>query len=209
MHIISTLSFFSIQTYSPYFSFLLYFSLSSLFFFITGDFFSNSRVSLTKLQTRISLTSIVHHPFKHLSKASGHPQFTSRTKILSIGLVPELVLRLGWCSFSIEVCIYGIVMWRYIFALEEASRDVLSTLKDKALKTIYALLKSKSEQERRDPENKAASNADYLLSKLLSDHPNMKVNFLSQVRLSHYGDGAKVAKRLVEVYFALFKLLIS
>ncbi|KAJ0928459.1 hypothetical protein HanRHA438_Chr04g0194291 [Helianthus annuus] len=210
MHIISTLSFFSIQTYSPYFSFLLYFSLSSLFFFITGDFFSNSRVSLTKLQTRISLTSIVHHPFKHLSKASGHPQFTSRTKILSIGLVPELVLRLGAVlvlksAFMALLCGYE----RYIFALEEASRDVLSTLKDKALKTIYALLKSKSEQERRDPENKAASNADYLLSKLLSDHPNMKVNFLSQVRLSHYGDGAKVAKRLVEVYFALFKLLIS
>ncbi|KAF5811712.1 hypothetical protein HanXRQr2_Chr04g0184591 [Helianthus annuus] len=107
--------------------------------------------------------SYIH--LEHLSKASGHPQFTSRTKILSIGLVPELVLRLGWCSFSIEVCIYGIVMWklytrfrltdfsivryeRYIFALEEASRDVLSTLKDKALKTIYALLKSKSEQER-------------------------------------------------------------
>ncbi|KAJ0797651.1 hypothetical protein HanPI659440_Chr04g0176231 [Helianthus annuus] len=227
--------------------------------------------------------SYIH--LEHLSKASGHPQFTSRTEILSIGLVPELVLRLGWCSFSIEVCICGIVIFgrhknfnllsgtlyrvywfflvfywffylvfywffylvledirtstseltqyvyiissivfecryeRYIFALEEASRDVLSTLKDKALKTIYALLKSKSEQERRllsalmnklgDPENKAASNAYYLLSKLLSDHPNMKVNFLSQVRLSHYGDGAKVAKRLVEVYFALFKLLIS
>ncbi|KAI3711943.1 hypothetical protein L1987_70492 [Smallanthus sonchifolius] len=132
---------------------------------------------------------------------------------------------------------------RYIFALEEASKDVLATLKDKSLKTIYALLRSKSEQERRllsalvnklgDPENKAASNADFLLSKLLSDHPNMKavvidevdnflfrphlvmrakyhaVNFLSQVRLSHSGDGAKVAKRLVEVYFALFKLLIS
>ncbi|KAI3716394.1 hypothetical protein L6452_23714 [Arctium lappa] len=132
---------------------------------------------------------------------------------------------------------------RYIFALEEASRDVLATLKDKALKTIYALLRSKSEQERRllsalvnklgDPENKAASNADYLLSKLLSDHPNMKavvvdevdnflfrphlvlrakyhgVNFLSQIRLSHVGDGPKVAKRLVDVYFALFKVLIS
>ncbi|KAI3524915.1 hypothetical protein L1887_03584 [Cichorium endivia] len=132
---------------------------------------------------------------------------------------------------------------RYIFALEEASRDVLATLKDKALKTIYALLRSKSEQERRllsalvnklgDPENKAASNADYLLSKLLSDHPNMKavvvdevdnflfrphlvlrakyhgVNFLSQIRLSHIGDGPKVAKRLVDVYFALFKVLIS
>ncbi|KAK2997111.1 hypothetical protein RJ639_025401 [Escallonia herrerae] len=132
---------------------------------------------------------------------------------------------------------------RFIFALEEASRDMLAVLKDKALKTIYALLKSKSEQERRllsalvnklgDPLNKAASNADYHLSKLLSDHPNMKavvidevdnflfrphlglrskyhaVNFLSQIRLSHRGDGPKVAKRLVDVYFALFKVLIS
>ncbi|XP_027178921.1 uncharacterized protein LOC113777890 [Coffea eugenioides] len=35
------------------------------------------------------------------------------------------------------------------------------------------------------------------------------VNFLSQVRLSHEGDGPKVAKRLIEVYFALFKVLIS
>ncbi|KAM0042676.1 hypothetical protein Hdeb2414_s0010g00332571 [Helianthus debilis subsp. tardiflorus] len=189
MHIISTLSFFSIQTYSPYLSFLLYFSLSSLFFFITGDFFSNSRVSLTKLQVRIFSTSIVHHPFKHLSKASGHPQFTSRTKVLSISLVPELVLRLGAVlvlksAFVALLCGYE----RYIFALEEASKDVLSTLKDKALKTIYALLKSKSKQERRllsalvnklgDPKNKVASNADYLLSKLLSDHPNMKVYYL-------------------------------
>ncbi|KAJ0598305.1 hypothetical protein HanHA89_Chr04g0164351 [Helianthus annuus] len=199
MHIISTLSFFSIQTYSPYFSFLLYFSLSSLFFFITGDFFSNSRVSLTKLQTRISLTSIVHHPFKD---QNSEYWFGSGIGLASWLVSAVLVLK---SAFMALLCGYE----RYIFALEEASRDVLSTLKDKALKTIYALLKSKSEQERRDPENKAASNADYLLSKLLSDHPNMKVNFLSQVRLSHYGDGAKVAKRLVEVYFALFKLLIS
>lgn len=132
---------------------------------------------------------------------------------------------------------------RFVFALEEASRDVLAVLKDKALKTMYALLRSKSEQERRllsalvnklgDPGNKAASNADYHLSKLLSDHPNMKavvidevdnflfrphlglrakyhaVNFLSQIRLSHRGDGPKVAKRLVDVYFALFKVLVS
>uniref|UniRef100_A0A5B7B011 Putative CCAAT/enhancer-binding protein zeta n=1 Tax=Davidia involucrata TaxID=16924 RepID=A0A5B7B011_DAVIN len=131
---------------------------------------------------------------------------------------------------------------RFVFALEEASRDMLPILKDKALKTIYALLRSKSEQERRllsalvnklgDPENKAASNADFQLSRLLSDHPNMKavvidevdtflfrphlglrakyhaVNFLSQIRLSHKGDGPKVAKRLIDVYFALFKLLI-
>ncbi|KAI8544749.1 hypothetical protein RHMOL_Rhmol08G0319100 [Rhododendron molle] len=132
---------------------------------------------------------------------------------------------------------------RFVIALEEASRDMLPILKDKALKTMYTLLRSKSEQERRllsslvnklgDPENKAASNADFHLSKLLTDHPNMKVvvidevdnflfrphlgmrskyhavNFLSQIRLSHKGDGSKVAKRLVEVYFALFKVLIS
>lgn len=132
---------------------------------------------------------------------------------------------------------------RFVSAIEEASRDVLAILKDKALKTIYALLKSKPEQERRllsalvnklgDPGKKAASNSDFHLSKLLVDHPSMKVvvidevdnflfrphlglqakfyavNFLSQIRLSHKGDGPKVAKRLIEVYFALFKVLIS
>ncbi|GMY34838.1 protein SLOW WALKER 2 [Fagus crenata] len=132
---------------------------------------------------------------------------------------------------------------RFIFGLEEASRDMLPALKHKALRTIYVLLKSKSEQERKllsalvnklgDPENKAASNADFHLANLLSDHPNMKavvidevdsflfrphlgfrakyhsVNFLSQIRLSHKGDGPKVAKRLIDVYFALFKVLIN
>ncbi|MBA0869976.1 hypothetical protein Goshw_006001 [Gossypium schwendimanii] len=132
---------------------------------------------------------------------------------------------------------------RFVVALEEASRDMLPALKDKALKTMYVLLKSKPEQERKllsslvnklgDPQNKGASNADYYLSNLLSDHPNMKavvidevdtflfrphlglrakyhaVNFLSQIRLSHKGDGPRVAKRLIEVYFALFKVLIS
>ncbi|GAB2268951.1 hypothetical protein Dimus_003889 [Dionaea muscipula] len=132
---------------------------------------------------------------------------------------------------------------RFISALEEASRDMLPILKDKSLKTIYVLLKSKSEQERRllsslvnklgDPENKAASNADFHLSNLLSEHPNMKVvvidevdsflfrphlglkakyhavNFLTKIRLSHRREGPKVAKRLIGVYFALFKVLIS
>ncbi|KAG4178572.1 hypothetical protein ERO13_A10G051500v2 [Gossypium hirsutum] len=132
---------------------------------------------------------------------------------------------------------------RFVVALEEASRDMLPALKDKALKTMYVLLKSKPEQERKllsslvnklgDPQNNGASNADYYLSNLLSDHPNMKavvihevdtflfrphlglrakyhaVNFLSQIRLSHKGDGPRVAKRLIEVYFALFKVLIS
>ncbi|KAJ0981057.1 hypothetical protein J5N97_009312 [Dioscorea zingiberensis] len=132
---------------------------------------------------------------------------------------------------------------RFVIALEEALKDMLPNLKDKAMKTVYILLKSKPEQERRllaalvnklgDPERKAASNAAYHLSCLLSAHPNMKavvidevdsfifrphiglrakyqaVNFLSQIFLSSKGDGPKVAKRLVDVYFALFKVLIS
>ncbi|KAJ8441160.1 hypothetical protein Cgig2_006989 [Carnegiea gigantea] len=108
----------------------------------------------------------------------------------------------------------------FVGALEDASRDMLRILKDKALKLG-------------DPDNKAASNADFYLTNLLSDHPNMKivvidevdsflfrphiglrakyhaVNFLSQIHLSHKADGPKVARRLVDVYFALFKVLIS
>ncbi|KAK9150753.1 hypothetical protein Syun_009062 [Stephania yunnanensis] len=80
---------------------------------------------------------------------------------------------------------------RFVFALEEASRDMLPILKDKALKMLYALLSHKSEQERRllsalvnklgDPENKGASNADFYLSKLLTDHPNMKEVVINEV----------------------------
>ncbi|KAF2594047.1 hypothetical protein F2Q70_00045325 [Brassica cretica] len=84
-----------------------------------------------------------------------------------------------------------------------------------------------------DPQNKSASNADFHLTNLLADHPNMKavvidevdsflfrphlglrakyhaVNFLSQIRLSHKGEDPKVAKRLIDVYFALFKVLTT
>ncbi|XP_072984339.1 protein SLOW WALKER 2 [Typha latifolia] len=132
---------------------------------------------------------------------------------------------------------------KFVIALEEALKDMLPNLKDKAMKIVFILLKSKSEQERRlltalvnklgDPERKAASSAGYHLSCLLSAHPNMKavvidevdsflfrphiglrakyqaVNFLSQMLLSKKGDGPKIAKRLVDVYFALFKVLIS
>jgi len=35
------------------------------------------------------------------------------------------------------------------------------------------------------------------------------VNFLSQILLTHKGDGPKIAKRLVDVYIALFKVLMS
>lgn len=46
------------------------------------------------------------------------------------------------------------------------------------------------------------------LTRLLLPFVHMQVNFLSQIRLSHKGDGPKVAKRLVDVYFALFKVLL-
>lgn len=132
---------------------------------------------------------------------------------------------------------------KFVIALEESLKDMLPNLKDKAMKTVYDLLKSKSEQERRlltalvnklgDPERKVASSAGYHLSRLLSTHPNMKavviqevdlfifrphiglrakyqaVNFLNQILLSKKGDGPKIAKHLLDVYFALFKILIS
>ncbi|PNX92170.1 CCAAT/enhancer-binding protein zeta-like, partial [Trifolium pratense] len=80
---------------------------------------------------------------------------------------------------------------RFIVALEEASRDMLPALKNKSLKTIFVLLSRKSEQERKlltalvnklgDPDNKAASNADYHLTNLLSQHPNMKAVVVNEV----------------------------
>ncbi|KAJ1291760.1 hypothetical protein BS78_02G341000 [Paspalum vaginatum] len=132
---------------------------------------------------------------------------------------------------------------KFVMSLEDAVKDMLPNLKDKAMKTVFVLLKSKSEQERRlltalvnklgDPERRAASSAAYLLTCLLSAHPNMKmvvidevdsflfrphvglkakyqaVNFLSQILLTHKGDGPKIAKRLVDVYIAVFKVLMS
>ncbi|KAG8048511.1 hypothetical protein GUJ93_ZPchr0009g334 [Zizania palustris] len=132
---------------------------------------------------------------------------------------------------------------KFVIALEDALKDMLPNLKDKAMKTVFILLKEKSEQERRlltalvnklgDPERRAASSAAYLLTSLLSAHPNMKmvvidevdsflfrphvglrakyqaVNFLSHIFLTNKGDGHKIAKRLVDVYIALFKVLMS
>ncbi|CAM8901251.1 unnamed protein product [Rhodiola kirilowii] len=132
---------------------------------------------------------------------------------------------------------------RFVIALEEASKDLLPALKDRALKMMFILLKSKSEQERRlltalvnklgDPQNKGASSADFHLANLLTAHPNMKmvvidevdsflfrphlnlrakyhaINFLSQIRLSQKGEGPRVAKRLIDLYFALFKVMIQ
>ncbi|BBM98893.1 ribosome biogenesis protein MAK21 [Marchantia polymorpha subsp. ruderalis] len=132
---------------------------------------------------------------------------------------------------------------RFVISLDEASKDKLPFLKEKALKSVYELLKTKPEQERRllstlvnklgDPERKVASNACYLLSSLLTAHPNMKkivvdevdgfvfrphvglraryyaTVFLNQIVLSVKGDGPKLAKQLIDLYFALFKAVTT
>ena len=73
---------------------------------------------------------------------------------------------------------------RFIGALDELSRDPLPILKEKALKSAYALLKAKPEGERQllnilvnklgDPSRKIASNASYLCLELIKAHPAMK-----------------------------------
>ncbi|WCJ32982.1 CCAAT-binding factor [Euphorbia peplus] len=92
---------------------------------------------------------------------------------------------------------------RFVFALEEASRDMLPVLKDKALKL--------------GDQNRGASNADFYLSNLLFLSPKYEgceqstnaVNFLSQIRPSIKGDGPAAEKRSIDVYFAPFKVLIT
>ncbi|KAK1279902.1 hypothetical protein QJS04_geneDACA004839 [Acorus gramineus] len=80
---------------------------------------------------------------------------------------------------------------RFVVALEEASKDMLPILKDKAVKTIYFLLENKPELEHKllsalvnklgDPERKAASCAEFRLSCLLSKFPNMKAVVIREV----------------------------
>ncbi|CAM6039763.1 unnamed protein product [Sphagnum compactum] len=132
---------------------------------------------------------------------------------------------------------------RFVVALEEATKDTQPFLREKSLKTVFMLLKSKPEQERRllsalvnklgDPERKVASNASYLLSSLLTVHPNMKrvvieevdsflfrphlstraryyaAVFLNQIVLSNRGDEPVIATKLINLYFALFQTVTT
>jgi hypothetical protein len=45
-----------------------------------------------------------------------------------------------------------------------------------------------------------------LIAFYLMPFANVQVNFLSQIFLTSKGDGPKIAKRLVDVYIALFKV---
>ncbi|GAU24328.1 hypothetical protein TSUD_49170 [Trifolium subterraneum] len=82
---------------------------------------------------------------------------------------------------------------RFIVALEEASRDMLPALKNKSLKAVVV--------------NEVDT---FLFRPHLSPRSQYHaVNFLSQIRLTNKGDGPKVAKRFIDVYFGLFKVLIT
>ena len=73
----------------------------------------------------------------------------------------------------------------FISGIEVLTKDNLDFLKQRAIKTAFALLKAKPEQEQRllsilvnklgDPSRKIASNAVHFLHMLLEDHPGMKV----------------------------------
>lgn len=139
----------------------------------------------------------------------------------------------------------------FVESLSELTKDNLDFIKEKSLKTSFDLLLTRPEQEGEllriiinklgDPERKMASNAGYLITKLLSHHEGMKhvvvrevenfiyrpglsdraryyaVVYLNQIVLSKKdrpmkladGTPSSLAKRLVNVYFTLFKLIID
>lgn len=139
----------------------------------------------------------------------------------------------------------------FVEQLMVLSTDNLDFIKEKATKMAFELLLHRSEQEGQllkivvnklgDPDRKIASNAGYLLTRLLAHHHGMKhvvvreienfiyrpglkdraryyaVIYLNQIVLSAKdppkvlpdGTSATLAKRLVDIYFTLFKLIIE
>lgn len=139
----------------------------------------------------------------------------------------------------------------FVERLEVLSTDNLDFIKERATKTAFQLLLHRSEQEGQllklvvnklgDPERKAASNAGYMLTRLLAQHAGMKhvvvreiedfiyrpglkdraryyaVVYLNQIVLSsrdvprRLPDGTMVTlgKRLVDIYFTMFKLIME
>ena len=139
----------------------------------------------------------------------------------------------------------------FVERLEALSTDNLEFIKERATKTAFQLLLHRSEQEGQllklvvnklgDPERKAASNAGYMLTRLLAQHGGMKhvvvreienfmyrpglkdraryyaVVYLNQIVLEkrdatgRLPDGTTVTlgKRLVDIYFTMFKLIME
>lgn len=131
----------------------------------------------------------------------------------------------------------------FLEALEALTLDNLEHLKDRGIKTAYDILTSRPEGEAAllamlvnklgDPSRKLASKVGYLLNKLLSTHPGMKivvvreverfvfrpglgpraryyaVVFLNQIVLTNHKEAAQLPGKLIDLYFTLFKLIIQ
>jgi ribosome biogenesis protein MAK21 len=131
----------------------------------------------------------------------------------------------------------------FVEAVEAASKDNLAFIKEKAVRIIAELLTDRPEAEQKllsalinklgDPDRKLASKAGYLITRLLTQHPNMKgvvvreverfifrpgltdraryycVVYLNQMVLTHTENGAKLARKLVDIYFSMFALILD
>jgi len=131
----------------------------------------------------------------------------------------------------------------FVEAVEAASKDNLAFIKEKAVRIIAELLTDRPEAEQKllcalinklgDPDRKLASKAGYLITRLLTQHPNMKgvvvreverfifrpgltdraryycVVYLNQMVLTHTENGAKLARKLVDIYFSMFALILG
>lgn len=130
----------------------------------------------------------------------------------------------------------------FLEALEALTLDNLEHLKDRGVKAAYDILTSRPEGEAAllsmlvnklgDPSRKLASKVGYLLNRLLSNHPGMKlvvvreverfvfrpglgpraryyaVVFLNQIILTNK-EASRLPGRLIDLYFTLFKLIIQ
>lgn len=131
------------------------------------------------------------------------------------------------------------VYMEYVKYVEEMSKDQLKNIRSKVLGIIYELLVMRPEQEQRllamivyklgDPDRKIAAKTQYLLTQLVTRHPNMKmvvikevervlhqpkvtekaqyyaICFLNQMVLSH--QEANIANSLIKIYFNFFKVV--
>lgn len=131
----------------------------------------------------------------------------------------------------------------FVEAVEAASKDNLAFIKEKAVRIIAELLTDRPEAEQKllsalinklgDPDRKLASKAGYLITRLLTQHPNMKgvvvreverfifrpgltdraryycIVYLNQMVLTHTENGAKLARKLVDIYFSMFALILD
>ncbi|KAJ3119917.1 hypothetical protein HK098_005025 [Nowakowskiella sp. JEL0407] len=125
--------------------------------------------------------------------------------------------------------------------MEELSKDTLPFVRNKIMGNTFELLSGKPEQEQNllallvnklgDTDRKIASRCVYLLSQLLTKHPNMKlvviseveqllfrqnlqeraqyyaITFLNQIVLS--SKDSNVANKLIQIYFDMFQGLVG